>query len=462
MSAKTNQIMPRIAAARIFVIAPMIALFAAVSVAQNTLPPSLDLETAVERAIAVNPRAKLPEAEIRIADAKLAEARSGKKPFVQFGQAFTRSNNPVFVFGSLLEQGRFGSANFALNALNNPSGLSNFRTAADVRMPLFDQRQTASRITRAENGRKQTEFQAESVRQQLRFEVVSGFYATILARAMLDVNRGAVASAEANLKKTRDMVDVGMTTDADFLAADVELANALQQKLEAESRLVTTTAELNLTLGEEADREHELTGDLRDIYFPIEEQDTLIRIAFENRPDYQRAELGMENSRVQTKSVRDQKLPAINAFGNLGYSSPYLANGSTDYTVGVSLTYTLFDAGRRARIEQSAAGETVAGLEKEILANQIRLEVIRALQNYKTARAKIQVSIKSIAQSEEALRIIQDRYKFGLTTFNEVLRAESALVRSKHDLLMMRFDHYISYAAVLLATGRLTDVRAFQ
>jgi outer membrane protein TolC len=123
------------------------------------------------------------------------------------------------------------------------------------------------------------------------------------------------------------------------------------------------------------------------------------------------------------------------------------------------LSYTLFDAARKPRLEQSATAEAIAELEKESLGNQIRLDVIRALQNYKTARAKIQVSIKSITQAAEALKMIHDRYKFGLTTFNEVLRAESALVRSKHNLLISRFDYLTGYASVLLATGELTDVR---
>ncbi len=215
-------------------------------------------------------------------------------------------------------------------------------------------------------------------------------------------------------------------------------------------------------MGDKADLEREYTGTLKEIYFPVEEQDELIRIAFENRPDKKRAEIAAQNSREQTKSIKNQKLPSVNAFGNFGYSSPYVANGSTDYTVGVSLTYTLFDAGRKARIEQAATGENLADLQTEQLNNQIRLEVIRASQNYKTARAKIQVSIKSITQAEEAVRIIQDRYKFGLTTFNEVLRAESALVRAKHNLLNARFEYYISYASIMLATGRLTDVRAFE
>ena len=428
---------------------------------QSIFPSKLDLERAVEKALAADPQAKIADSGIKIAEAKIAEAKTGKQPVVHFSQSAIRSNNPVFVFGSLLEQGRFGASNFAIDSLNNPKGLFNFRSLVNARMPLFDQRQTRSRVTQAEIGKRQMEFHAESVRQQLRFDVIRSYYGAVLAREMLKVSREAALSAEANRKKTKDMVEVGMTTDADFLAAEVELANANQQNLEAESDLITTLAALNLMLGDKPDVERELVGDLSEKYFPIEPQDELIRIAFENRPDYQRAELAVQISRERTKSIKDQKLPSVDAFGNFGYSSPYLANGSSDYTVGVNLTYTLFDAGRKARIEQVTEGETVAEMEKQNLANQISLGVVRALQSYKTARAKIQVSIKSIAQADEALRIIQDRYKFGLTTFNEVLRAEAALVRSRHNLLTARSEYYINYASVLLATGRLNDVRLF-
>lgn len=432
-----------------------------VALSQSILPLKLNLETAVEKALSDNPQTKISDSGVRIAESKIKEAKTGKQPFVQFSQSAIRSNNPVFVFGSLLEQGRFGMANFAVDSLNNPKGLFNFRTLVSAQKPVFDQRQTSSRTRQAEIGKSQMELKGESVRQQLRFDVISTFYGAVLRKEMLQVSRVAVRSAEANRKKTKDMVDVGMTTDADFLAAEVELANAEQQKLEADSDLTTTLAALNLMLGDKPDLERELVGDLQEKYFPIGDQDELIRDAFENRPDNKRAELAIQNSREQNKAIKDQRLPRVDAFGNVGYSSPYLANGSTDYTLGISLTYTLFDAGRKARIEQAKEAETTAELEKENLGNQIRLEVIRALQNFKTARAKIHVSIKSIVQADEALRIIQDRFKNGLTTFNEVLRAETALVRAKQGLLTSRYDNYIGFARVLLATGKLTDVRFF-
>jgi len=444
-------------------LAMVILIAASAAAVQYSQSPAakLDLEQAVETALARNAQPQIAESGIRSADAKIREARAGRQPFVQFSQSVMRSNNPVFVFGSLLEQGRFGSANFAVDSLNHPKGIFNFRSVVTAQMPLFDQYQTRSRVKQAESGKSQASLQAEGVRQKLRFDVISTYYGTVLGRELLKVSREAIASAEANRKKTRDMADVGMTTEADFLAAEVELASAGQQQIEAENGLTTTLAALNLMLGDKPDAQRDLTKDLREKYFPVEDRDELIRIALENRPDYLRAQLAVENSRVQTQAVKDQKLPRVDAFGNYGYSSPYITNGSSDYTVGVSLTYTLFDAGRKARIEQAAESVSTAELEKQNLADAIRLDVVRALQNYKTARGKIQVSIKSTAYAEEALRIVQDRYKFGLTTFNEVLRAETAVVGAKQNILKARYDYYVSFASLLLATGRLTDVRLF-
>lgn len=436
------------------------ALSAAVA-AQSMIQPKLNLDDAVEKALANNPKTEVSDSRLKIADLKIKEAKTGKQPFVQFSQSAIRSNNPVFVFGSLLEQGRFGTSNFAIDSLNNPKGIFNFRSLVSGQMPLFDQRQTRARVDQATTAKTQAELQAEAVRQQLRFDVLRSFYGAILGKQMLKVSEEAVRSADANRKKTKDMVDVGMTTDADFLAAEVEYANAGQQKLEAESELITTTAALNLLLGDRPEVGRELVGDLQEKYFPIGDQAELILTAFANRPDYLTSELAVKNSRRQTRALKDLSLPRVDAFGNFGYSSAYIANGSTDYTVGVSLTYTLFDAGRKLRTEQAAETETLAESEKRVLANQISLSVVRAFQEHKTAKAKIEVSIKSIIQSEEALRIVQDRYKFGLTTFNEVIRSESALVRAKHNLLTARYEYYVSYASLLLATGRLTDVRLF-
>lgn len=430
--------------------------------AQRDNSGRLDLRTAVSLALENDPQLKAAQTETKIAELKISEAKTGRQPTIQFNQSFTRSNNPVFVFGTLLEQGRFTSMNFALDSLNHPNGSSNLRSSVTVSAPLFDQWQTRTRISRAEIEKRRSQLRTDMTGQRLRFDVLRTFYGTILANELLKATDGALRSAKENSRKTRDFVYVGMVPESDSLVADVELANVEQQLLEAQGAAATTRAALNITIGKMPGSQDELVGTLREKYFPIEEQSELIRIALENRPDYQQAQLAVDDSREQTKSAQNSKLPRLDAFGNYGYSSPYITNGSSDYTVGLSLTYTIFDPGRKARIEQSTLAETVAGSERDRLRDQITLEVIKALQNFTTARSKIQVSIKSTAQAEEALRILQDRYRAAISTFDAVLRAEAALLRAKHDLLRAKYEFYVSYAAILLATGRLTDVSAFE
>ena len=431
------------------------------ALSQTTATSELDLETAVSRALESDPQIRGVQTESKIAVEKENEARSGWKPTVQFNQTFVRSNNPVFVFGSLLEQGRFTPANFAIDSLNHPDGLNNFRTSVGFKAPLFDQFQTRFRVSRANIARKRIDSRIELASQQLRFEVIKTFYGAILADELLKAADAAVVSARANTRKTGDFVAVGLVAISDSLVANVELASVEQQKLEAQSAVYTTRAALNITIGSKVDTAYEIVGNLQEKHFPVESQAELLRIALENRPEYQQAVLAEQDSREQTRALKKQKLPKLDAFGDYGYSSPYITNGSADYSVGLRLSYTLLDPARKSRVEQAALAEHQATSEKDRVANQITLEVVNAYHHFNTARSKILVSIKSVIQAEEALRIIDDRYKSSLATFDAVLRAEAALVRAKHDLVKAKYEYYVSFAAIQLATGRLTDVRMF-
>ena len=125
------------------------------------------------------------------------------------------------------------------------------------------------------------------------------------------------------------------------------------------------------------------------------------------------------------------------------------------------MSFNLFDAGRKSRISRASAAQSIANAEEEQLANQIRFEVVRAYQQYVSARERLEVVAEVSAQASETLRIVQDRYRAGITTITELLHAETALVQARSDALAARYDQYISYANVLLATGQLKDVGVF-
>jgi outer membrane protein len=421
----------------------------------------LSLEQAVDLALRRNPLTQSAAAGRKMADASAEEALAGRWPLLQFNEIFTRSNNPVFVFGSLLEQARFGPGNFDIGTLNNPDSLNNFRTAVNLKWPLFDQMQTPTRITRARIGQEQADLQVEIVNQQIRFEVIRAYYGVLVAREKEQVAGEAVRMGEADRKRIGDLFSSGLVVQSDLLGAEVQLAEFRQQQLQAEGDWFTAQALLNTVMGLPVQTSHKIGGQLAEKDFPLPETDELLRLALEHRPDYSRAGSAIRSAEEGVRGAKGNYLPRIDVFSTYGISGRDLASGSSDYAVGAGLTFDLFDLSRGARVDKARAAKSAAAAEQEHLANQIRLEVIHSYRGYVTARERVKVAVGAVAQADEALRIVQDRYREGLTQITEVLRAETAFVRARLNLIAARYDTYVGYARILMASGRLTDVQAF-
>ncbi|MEY4168051.1 MAG: hypothetical protein RIR52_1875 [Acidobacteriota bacterium] len=421
----------------------------------------LTLPLAVEVALRSHPLVRVAGAGREMARGEVAEARGRRWPTVQLSETVVNGNNPVFAFGSLLEQARFREGDLFLPRLNNPDGLTNFRFGVTVRAPLFDQFQSRTRVQQAGLRSGQADQRAEQIEQQIRFEVVRGYYGLILAQVRQQVAGETVRLAEADVRVSRDRVEAGTAVVSDQLAAEVQLAEMKQQLVEADGELVTARAALNTALGIAIETPQQVTGQLEARRFEVGAAVELIGEALRNRPDLRLAGLAVDAGEAGVKGARGEYLPRVDLFASFGASRHQWLSGSGDYTVGASVTFNLLDAGREGRLIQAQAVRGMAAAEREQLLNQVRFEVVRARQQLLVARERIEVAERMVVQATEAVRIVQDRYREGLTTMTEVLRAQSVLARARMMVLAGRYEHYIGYAQVLLVTGRLTDLRPF-
>ncbi len=424
-------------------------------------PEVLTLSSAVDLALKNSPLIRITLSGREIAAAQLREARAGWFPLLQFSETFARGNNPVFVFGSLLEQARFSQQNFQLSKLNNPDSLSNFRTALLFRQTLFDQLQTYTHFTQARLGQQKANLQKAMVEQQVRFEVLRSFYGVLVAHAKKEVADEAVKMAEADVKQTRDRFQNGLVVESDLLAGEVQLGELREHRIESEGDVTVAYATLSTALGLPVEASQKVVGELIDKRFELPQKEELIRLALLHRPDYAQAGYDVRSTQEGVLGAKGEYLPRLDLLGNYGLSGKDLSSGSSDYTISANLTFNLFDPGRRARVSKARAAESMAIAEQKHLASQISLEVVTAYEQYVSARERLAVAKQVINQATETHRIVQNRYREGLTTITEVLRAETALVRTRLNLVAARYDHYMSYAHVLLSCGRLTDIQPF-
>lgn len=110
----------------------------------------MSLKYAVHLALEKNKSVEASAAARNVAERRIAEARAGNLPKVNYSESWTRSDNPAFIFGSLLTQHQFGEQNFQIGSLNRPDFLNNFQSQITADQSLYDAGQTRHAVRSAE------------------------------------------------------------------------------------------------------------------------------------------------------------------------------------------------------------------------------------------------------------------------------------------------------------------------
>ncbi|MEJ5364358.1 MAG: TolC family protein [Desulfosoma sp.] len=420
------------------------------------------LAGAVQTALAHHPKVSFSRAGARGADAGYEAARAGYLPKIGLSQKVLRSNNPVFVFGSLLEQARFGPQHFDPTFLNAPDAMTNIRTDAVVSMPLFDQRFTATRVAEGKGAQKKARLMEDWIRQEVVFGVLQSYYGVIVAREKVGVARDAVEETEAQVRRIRNYYEKGQVVRSDLLAAEVQRSEFAQQLVMAQGDYHTALEAFQIALGRPSPPYPEPSGVIPELAVSPAPVDSWITDAFAHRPDLAMVHEDVDIARMRAREAQARYLPRLDAFSSYGLSGRDWETGSSDYTLGLSLSWDLYDGRRNPGIDQARALLAAAEAQLREAEDQVRLQVTQAYEGFLAARARLEMAKKAVEQAREALRIVKDRYGEGLTTITEVLRAETAYRRTQWMELGARFDHVIRYAELLFRVGRLEDISPFQ
>lgn len=423
---------------------------------------SLSLQETVDQALLRNPAIAAAEARKRAAQAGEAQARSGWLPRVELTESATRSNNPVFVFGSLLEQGQFAARHFDPAFLNAPDALTNHRASLTARVALFDRFRTSTAVRQSRNGIQRADIELDEAGQRLRAEAVARFYGLAVAEERLRLAQEVARLAEADARATRDRFEQGMLVESDALAADVHVANLKKRVIAAEGELAIARAALATLLQRPLNDPLSVEGALPDLSAgppPLEE---VLARATVNRAPVKLSASATADADLRLKAEQRSVLPRVDLFGTFGASGGTFGERDSDHTTGVLVTLDVFDRSRPARVAAARAESESARAGETMARDAVTLESLAAWHRLRVARESAAVAAAASGQAQSAARIVRDRYEQGLTTITEHLRAQTALVSARFELLAARYETVIAHAELLRAMGDLHDVDSFQ
>jgi outer membrane protein len=418
----------------------------------------LSLREAVEVALRENRSIAETEAAVAASSSRIAQARGGLFPKVNYSESYTRGNNPVYVFGSLLTQHQFGVENFNVGILNRPDALNNFQSQLTVDQVIYDAGQTGAGIRSATAGREMSAEERRRAGMRVIAGVARAYYATVLAAESVSAAEHALGSAEADLKRAQHVRAAGMSTDIDVLSIRVHLAAANEQRIQRRADLEVAKAALNDAMGLPLDTAHSLTTALRPMDLPDLALEALEHQASESRPEARQTHLAAELAKTQSDAARGALRPQVSLHAAFEADRQrFVDRGGANWLVSVGLRWNLFNGlADKARVEESRYGVDRAHAKEQWVDSAVRLEVRRAWAGLQAAQQRIEVAGAAVSEAEESLRITQNRYESGMSNVTDLLRNETAALQSRTRYLEAVHDQRVAATMLELAAGGLT------
>ncbi len=425
-------------------------------------PAVLTLERAIEIALEGNRELRAAQARFGAAAAGVDEAQLMRLPRLALDGSYQRTDNPVLVFSNLLGQSNFQAQNFALDTLNEPDPLDNWKARVSLSQAVWTWGRLSGAVDTAGLERDAAESDREAARQRVIHQVIQSYTGAVLARSELEVTRESLATARAHVELVGDLRRGGLVVESDLLQAEVRGSEVRELTIRAESGAEVAAAALNLALGRDLDTPLALPADLPLGAAHSDEpgDDDLTRLverAWDQRPDlraaHDRHAAGERVERIERAARRPEV--GLGASYEMNAEDFFGADGD-NWALTVGLSFDLFD-GHRARARQRRAAEQTREAEErtELLAQSVSLEVRRAYFERRAARQRLEQAGKGVTLAERSLEIIADRYREGLTILPELLDAETALTRARLRRIAAQRDVLLARATLDLAIGDL-------
>ncbi len=296
------------------------------------------------------------------------------------------------------------------------------------------------------------------------------------ARKDLDVARSDVERLASFARDVTNRREQGLAIRSDELAAGVSLANARLGEIRARTTLESAWATYNRYLG----RSPTQTTDLEELSVLPPEPDmkelaaqalrggadttipddgevrSLTVRAFQLRPELAGLAEQARGLAAQAEATRAGVRPQA------GFSGGFFFLGTQNLvpqgfgTATFFIDWTITDGGAsRRRAEAFHQQERAALKRRDDTAADVALQVRTRWLDLLQARLRVPVARAAIAQSAESLNVVLDRYRQQLSTYTEVLDAETRRIQSLNNFYDAVYDADLSLFRLRRAVGDL-------
>jgi len=295
----------------------------------------------------------------------------------------------------------------------------------------------------------------KNAENQVALQVHALYFGILVAQLQKKAAEQDASFAAESLRENENDVRNGSALQVAEIQSRAELLQGQQSILTEELQVQDCMTKLNDLLGLPLDTRLELDPGIETRFETLPKAD-YIKAAWDENPEVRSAEEAVAKARAGVAAAKTAYIPDITVFARRSYQDgvPFLVRNFG--TVGVNMSYTLWDFGkRRAEVRGRALQLAEAEENLERLKEKVSVEVERSYNKLQRTKSMVNVAVQVVKLREESERLATDQAAQGVVLVSDVRHASAANYKAKADLLQANLAYLLAHAELERTLGRV-------
>jgi len=411
------------------------------------------LEESLQLGLKNSKNLKISQSKLLGSEAKISETTSQLLPRLSFNASYTRlSDVPPFEVTLPIFPAPVKIQDVVLN---------NYSLKVSLQQPLF----TGFRLLslRSASVKLRDAFAADYNKDanEEAFNIINAYWNYFKAQKLKDYIDENLKQEDAHLTDTKNFLANDLVTKNDLLKLEVLYASLRLKQIEAENNLNTSRAVFNKALGLPISNQTEIAAADPKIEIMELNYDSLLTSALQSRYELVALDYRVQAGDENVSAAASTWYPSIYLFSDYYYNRPNqrimptLDKFKDTWDAGVTLSWDIWNWGyNSSQVEQAQQNLSQLNTNKELLKENIEVEVYNNYMALNAARNKIEVAKTGLSQADENYRGINEKYNVQYATSTDLIDAETSRLQSQTDLINSLVDYETALTRLLKSAGK--------
>ena len=275
--------------------------------------------------------------------------------------------------------------------------------------------------------------QVNQAENEIALKVRQLYYGLLVGQLKLKAATAEVTASELKVQESADAVAQGRALEVAALESRAALLEARQATLTQKLQIHDLALALDDLLGLPLSSQPQLDEDTSAASLAIPSREECLRIAQDRSPEIRSAQQAVIKANAGLAAAKDAYIPDVTGLARYSYQSgvPLLVHNFG--TFGFSLSYDVFDGGRRnAEIKDSRTLLSEAELSLAKIKDELTVQVETAYDKVEQFESMVGVTEESLGVREEAARLADRQFEqnAALASAREEAHAKAASAKA--------------------------------